>query len=1046
MKPVFELSLLAVATFRRCVSAVAVVLLLNACAVNNSKTIGSLQHVDIEIKEEYIDGSLEKALASYQHYLQETPESNLTPEAMRRIADLKIKQAHRAEDAAIDSAVSPTSAANASGAVVAIDAPELAAGNILDAPAEVEIPVAQVAAPVEQENSGTESDAEFEARATGNVEVAFDNTPLQMPADDPDALMSANAREAINLYLDLLKKYPLYDRNDQVMYQLSRAYEEAGQIDAAVDILRQLVAKYPDSRHIDESWFRLGEYYFTRKKYLDAEEAYGKVIQIGVVSSFYELALYKRGWSLFKQDMYEMALDDYIAMLDYKVSQGYDFDQQSNEVERKHVDDTFRVVSLSFSYLEGPDSIVDYFSRKGARQYEYLVYSHLGEYYLDKRRYQDSAKSYNAFVERNPLHKVSADFSIRVIEIYGKGGFPKLVLEAKKSFANTYALNAEYWAVFDINEYGEVVEFLQANLIDLASHYHAAYQNKKLKDKKADHYREAIHWYRSYLQSFRETERAPEINYQLAGLMLENRDFHGAALEYERTAYEYLAHKDSSEAGYAAVYAYREHLTNNLKEASADQRAPLLREIIRSSLTFADTFHEHEKAPQVMLGAIEDLYGLKDYTLAIENGRRLLEKFPAAEQEIRRSSWMLVAHASFDVEAFADAELAYGETLNLTASDAKDRAGLVDNLAASIYQQGDMARKQEDHATAASHFLRIRAAAPGATLLATAEYDAAASLIILKDWAQAATVLNNFRTHFPDHKLAKDVTKKLAVVYQESGELLLAAAEFERIERESEDEEVRREALTQAADLYSAAEDNQKALAVLRRYVDLFPNPLEPALETRQKIADIYKAAGEQKLYMNALREMVRIELRGGSQRSDRTRYLAGNAALLLAEPSYNAFTQVALVKPIEQNLNLKRKRMKTAISAFTDLIDYQVADVTAAATYYLAEIYLHFSQSLKDSERPTNLNALELEEYELALEEQIYPFEEKAISVHEKNVELLGVGIYNPWVDKSIGKLAGLMPARYARVEEAGQYLQNIVPLPPEPEQLKAGEAVSGR
>ncbi|MFS1525922.1 tetratricopeptide repeat protein [Microbulbifer sp. 2304DJ12-6] len=1044
--PWFKTSPLSTAIAYRCALACAIALLFNACAVTSGKTIGSLQDVDIEIKEEYIDGSLEKALASYQRYLQETPESSLTPEAMRRIADLKIQQAHRAEDAAIDGIASGAGVASTSAAVVAINAAEVSAENTLDAPAEVAAPAARVEIKAVKFSGETESDDEFAARASGSIEIASDNAALPVPADDTGALMSANAREAINLYLDLLKKYPLYDRNDQVMYQLSRAYEEAGEIEQAVDVLRQLVAKYPDSRHIDESWFRLGEYYFTRKKYLDAEGAYGKVIGIGVISSFYELALYKRGWSLFKQDMYEMALDDYIAMLDYKVSQGYDFDQQTNEVERKHIEDTFRVVSLSFSYLEGPDSIVDYFSRKGARQYEYLVYSHLGEYYLDKRRYQDSAKSYTAFVERNPLHKVSADFSIRVIEIYSKGGFPKLVLDAKKSFANTYGLKAEYWAVFDINEYGEVVEFLQANLIDLASHYHAAYQNKKFKDKKAEHYREAIHWYRSYLQSFRETERAPEMNYQLAGLMLENRDFHSAALEYERTAYEYPAHKDSSGAGYAAVYAYREHLANHLKAATADQRAVLLREIIRSSLTFADTFPGHDKAPQVMLGAVEDLYGLKDYVLAIENGRLLLEKFPAAAREIRRSSWMLVAHASFEVQAFVDAEVAYGKTLNLTAADAKDRAGLIDNLAASIYQQGDMARQQQDHATAADHFLRIRAAAPGATLLATAEYDAAASLIVLQEWTRAAMVLNNFRSNFPQHELAKEVTKKLAVVYQESGELLLAAGEFERIERESGDEAIRREALTQAADLYSAAQDSQKALTVLRRYVNQFPNPLEPALETRQGIADIHKADGNEKLYMKALREMVRIELRGGSQRSDRTRYLAGNAALQLAEPSFRAFTQIVLVKPIEQNLKLKRKRMKAAIDTFTDLIDYQIADVTAAATYYLAEIYLHFSQSLKDSERPTNLNALEMEEYELALEEQIYPFEEKAISVHEKNVELLGVGIYNPWIDKSIGKLAGLVPARYARAEEVGQYLQSMVPLPPAPEQVNAGEAVSGR
>lgn len=197
---------------RRCALAAAV-LLLNACAVNSGKTIGSLQNVDIEIKEEYIDGSLEKALASYQRYLQETPESKLTPEAMRRIADLKIKQAHRAEDAAIDGV-----AAAGSGAVIAIDAPEASQENTLEAPAGVAAPVAkvkeqqlqeqQVQEVAAEQTGAAESDADFEARASSSVDIAADTTPLQVPEEDPEALMSANAREAIALYLKLLKNIP----------------------------------------------------------------------------------------------------------------------------------------------------------------------------------------------------------------------------------------------------------------------------------------------------------------------------------------------------------------------------------------------------------------------------------------------------------------------------------------------------------------------------------------------------------------------------------------------------------------------------------------------------------------------------------------------------------------------------------------------------------------------------------------------------------------------------------------------------------------------
>ncbi len=92
--------------------------------------------------------------------------------------------------------------------------------------------------------------------------------------------------------------------------------------------------------------------------------------------------------------------------------------------------------------------------------------------------------------------------------------------------------------------------------------------------------------------------------------------------------------------------------------------------------------------------------------------------------------------------------------------------------------------------------------------------------------------------------------------------------------------------------------------------------------------------------------------------------------------------------------------------------------------------MYYRFGTALADSERPKNLTALEREQYELALEEQVYPFEEKAISLHEKNLELLGRGVYNAWIDKSIARLAKLVPARYAKFEESMEFVERIGPF----------------
>src|SRR5690606_455816 len=58
---------------------------------------------------------------------------------------------------------------------------------------------------------------------------------------------------------------------------------------------------------------------------------------------------------------------------------------------------------------------------------------------------------------------------------------------------------------------------------------------------------------------------------------------------------------------------------------------------------------------------------------------------------------------------------------------------------------------------------------------------------------------------------------------------------------------------------------------------------------------------------------------------------------------------------------------------------------------------------------------------------ENAFPFEEKAIDVHEKNLELIRAGIYNEWIEKSLGKLAQLMPARYAKAEVSSGFLGSI-------------------
>jgi len=984
--------------------------LLAACASPERYTLAELHSVEPDTAEVRIEKGLDQAIMGYRKFLEQAPESALTPEAMRRLADLKLEKEFGI-------------LGDGSGAIVELPAPAVhAVETAAKAESRQAKPRANAASPSPSDGE-FESDEKFEERAaaTADLPESDANAALELPGRDNMAW--SGPLEAIELYDQLLATYPDYPHNDQVLYQKARAFDELGRSDDAVEVIERLIAEYPSSRYIDEVQFRRAEYFFVRRNYFEAEHAYAAITAKGAGSEYYELALYKLGWALYKQELHEEALHEYIALLDYKVSTGYDFDQTQDEADERRISDTYRVISLCFSNLGGPETVEQYFAQNGPRSYEDRVYSQLGEFYFEKLRYHDAAAAYQTFVGLHPLHRVSPHFSMRIVEIYDAGAFPILVLDAKKAFAANYGVQSEYWRHFDIQAAPEVVDYLKHDLEDLATHYHARYQEPELAEEKTANFDEALHWYRAYLQSFPGDAETPAVNYRLADLLLEHESFGDAAREYERTAYAYPEHEKSADAGYAAIYAYREQ-----EKASTDAEKIAARsDAVTSTLRFVDVFPQHERAAVVLGAAVDDLYDMKEFGQAIANGQRLLDAYPQADASIRRATWIAVAHSFFEIAEFAQAEQAYTHALAMTADDDDSRQTIVDNLAASIYKQGEQAKLAADYRSAADHFLRITQVAPDAKIRPAAEYDAGAALIQLEDWAQAASVLEAFRDTHPDHELNREATKQIAFVRREEGNLSRAAEEYERVARESDDPELRREAMLQAGDLYEDAEDLDRALAVYLAYVEAFPAPLETAVETRFGIAEIYRKTHDEAAYREQLREIVSSDQAAGSERTDRTRYLAARSALVLAEDLCQRFDEVALVLPFAESLKQKQQRMDEALGALGQLVDYEVAEVTAAATFYIAQLYSHFSQAMLDSERPADLDPAELQEYEIALEEEAYPFEEKAIEVHEKNLELMGSGIYNPWIEKSLAQLAVLVPGRYAKFEASSGMIASL-------------------
>ena len=67
-------------------------------------------------------------------------------------------------------------------------------------------------------------------------------------------------------------------------------------------------------------------------------------------------------------------------------------------------------------------------------------------------------------------------------------------------------------------------------------------------------------------------------------------------------------------------------------------------------------------------------------------------------------------------------------------------------------------------------------------------------------------------------------------------------------------------------------------------------------------------------------------------------------------------------------------------------------------------------------------------EQYDSLLEEQAYPFEEQAISIHELNAKRAPEGVYDDSVSKSFEALAKLKPARYGKIEHSETWVRDAL------------------
>jgi cellulose synthase operon protein C len=292
--------------------------------------------------------------------------------------------------------------------------------------------------------------------------------------------------------------------------------------------------------------------------------------------------------------------------------------------------------------------------------------------------------------------------------------------------------------------------------------------------------------------------------------------------------------------------------------------------------------------------------------------------------------------------------------------------------------------------------------------------------------ADAADLLTDLRARHPDHALVGSASNRLADLYERADVKDRAAEEYQRVAESDPDPEVRRVSLYRAGELYLDTQNPGAAAATFEAYVSTYREPADLRLEAIDHLDRLAQQTNDGAARRRWMGEKISL-VAGQAAPTDRMRFEAAEAQTFLADEARQNFSALALVPPLDKSLVHKRDALNVAVDAYQKAASYDVQQFATQSTYWIAQIYADLSKALLKSARPAGLSELELEQYDVLLEEQAFPFEEQAIEIHEVNLRRSWEGVYDEWIQRSFGALRELMPGRFDKRELQVAYVEPI-------------------
>lgn len=737
-----------------------------------------------------------------------------------------------------------------------------------------------------------------------------------------------NFTRTIGTYKKLIEMYPTdsleetsYPHMDSVYYLYSLALWYEGDFYSAVDNFKIIINKFPDSRYVEEVWFRLAEYYYDMNEYEDAIDAYEKVAK-NISSPLYDKAIYKIAWSHFQKDRYMQAVDYFIKVLELTYEEKGDsaassmrteviryivksysdqlFEQEGHKRLKGSVapkkDKNKKKNSADQEYaeimgLKLADRIIIQFAKMD-KPYVKDILIETASQLLDESKPDGAIRIFNAIILMDKNNPENPRYQSQIVDILQEADRMEEARQQNLYLIETYGKQSPwYQAQAQANNLKALRysrEAVRDAMLALAVHYHKAGKDLKLANDEiaADaNFERAASLYLAYVNEYPERDDTHKAIFYFAESAFELNRYLEALKAYELLK-EYplpMPENFRRDATFNIVFTFRHVLESEAKQ----QR---FKEIDFDSLTAKSRGKEPEEIPELgqkYLSAIDDFLKIAPlddqvpvllfhaaaiyfvYGHADESRTRffyIIDHYPLS-QAANVSARLLLDEAVSKEEWTRVMELSKRFSERLKGQE-QDFARLLGNarfkLARQVFESASELKKNNQLALAkekfkesAELFANILAEDPKNPYADVMLFNSARAIVESGTMTQALPLYRRLYTEYPNSDYAKSARFQEALALEKMLKFTEAAKAYDGIIKQDPQSESAGDAMLNVALLYEAASELNKAAHSFLEFAKKYPNRAE-APDALLSSAAAYKRLGNVNQQIAMLEQFVK--------------------------------------------------------------------------------------------------------------------------------------------------------------------------------------------